>query len=132
MVLVCIDPRFPEPTLGWARQQNIIGKYSQFAFAGAAIGVVAPAFQAWRGTFWDNLGASIQLHGIPKVIAVNHRDCGAAKIAYGAARVGDRQIETVTHLASLETFRAEVGRRHPAMRVETGLMDLDGSIEMFG
>ncbi|WP_431283849.1 hypothetical protein ACQW02_03270 [Humitalea sp. 24SJ18S-53] len=132
MVLTCIDPRFPAPTMAWAQQQNLVGRYSQFAFAGSAIGVVAPAFQAWHRTFWDNLGASIQLHGIPKVIAINHRDCGAAKIAYGAARVADRQVETVTHLASLETFRAQVRQRHPTMLVDTGLMDLDGSIEMFG
>jgi hypothetical protein len=46
-------------------------------------GVVAPAFKDWHKAFWDNLAASIQLHHIPKVIAINHRDCGAAKIAYG-------------------------------------------------
>jgi hypothetical protein len=29
----------------------------------------------------------MQLHHMPKVIAMNHRDCGAAKIAYGAEKV---------------------------------------------
>jgi len=132
MVLTCIDPRFPAPTLGWAQQRNLVGKYSQFAIAGAAIGVVAPSFQAWQKTFWDNLAASIQLHHIPKVIAMNHRDCGAAKIAYGAERVANPAIETVTHAAALEAFRAQVALRHPRMQVETGLMALDGSVEMFG
>src|SRR6185312_6493271 len=51
MLLTCIDPRFPEPTLNYMKSRNMIGKYSQFTFAGAAIGVVAPAFKAWRKTF---------------------------------------------------------------------------------
>ena len=84
MLLTCIDPRFPEPTIKYMESRHMVGKYSQFTFAGASIGVVAPAFKTWAPAFWDNLAASIQLHHIPKVIAMNHRDCGAAKIAYGA------------------------------------------------
>src|SRR5262249_973988 len=80
MVLSCIGPRLPEPTLNYMRSRDMLGKYSQFVIAGASIGVVAPAFKDWHKAFWDNLGASIQLHQIPKVIAINHRDCGAAKI----------------------------------------------------
>jgi hypothetical protein len=68
MVLSCIDPRFPEPTLNYMKGRNMLGKYSQFVIAGASIGVVAPAFKDWQKAFW-----SIQLHHIPKVIAINHR-----------------------------------------------------------
>jgi carbonic anhydrase len=132
MLLTCIDPRFPEPTIEYMKSRDMIGKYSQFTFAGAAIGVVAPAFKAWHKTFWDNLAASIQLHNIPKVIAMDHRDCGAAKIAYGAAKVANAQIETETHKAALMQFRREVGKRHPKMQVELGLMALDGKVETFG
>jgi carbonic anhydrase len=113
------------------KSRGMIGKYSQFTFAGAAIGVVAPAFEGWHKTFWDNLAASIQLHSIPKVIALDHRDCGAAKIAYGEAKVANAQIETETHKAALAQFRAEVAKRHPTMAVETGLMAIDGKVEMF-
>jgi carbonic anhydrase len=131
MLLTCIDPRFPEPTLNYMKSRDMVGKYSQFTFAGAAIGVVAPAFKAWRATFWENLAASVQLHSIPKVIAMNHRDCGAAKIAYGAAKVANPQIETETHKASLMQFRRQVRRRHPKMQVELCLIGLDGKVETF-
>ncbi|HEY2755463.1 MAG TPA: hypothetical protein VGJ01_06925, partial [Pseudolabrys sp.] len=80
---------------------------------------------------WDNLAASIDLHHIPKVIAMNHRDCGAAKIAYGAEAVATPQIETETHKAALAEFRKQVAERQPALQVETGLMALDGTVEMF-
>jgi len=131
MLLTCIDPRFPEPTLKYMSNRHLVGQYSQFAFAGAAIGVVAPDFAAWRPAFWENLAASIRLHHIPKVIAMDHRDCGAARIAYGADRVKDRASETATHKAALMEFRAQLAQRHPLMKVETGLMALDGTVELF-
>jgi carbonic anhydrase len=131
MVLFCIDPRFPEPVRAYTNQRNLTGKFSQFVIAGAAIGVVAPKFNDWHKTFWDNLAASMQLHNIPRVIAINHRDCGAAKIAYGEASVANAAIETETHKAALAEFRKEVAQRHPGLAVETHLMALDGSVETF-
>ena len=131
MVLSCIDPRFPALTLDYMKDRGMLGKYSQFVIAGAAIGVVAPAFNDWHKTFWDNLGASIELHKIPKVIAINHRDCGAAKIAYGEAKVANPQLETETHRAALTEFRKQVNERQLGLAVETGLMGLEGKVEFF-
>jgi carbonic anhydrase len=131
MVLGCIDPRLQEPVRRYTAAHRLTGKYSQFIFAGAAIGVVAPAFQEWHKTFWDNLGASIQLHNIKRVIAIDHRDCGAAKIAYGAEKVATPTIETETHRAAMADFRKQVNERFPALKVETGLMALNGKMEMF-
>jgi carbonic anhydrase len=88
-------------------------------------------FNDWHKTFWDNLGASIELHKIQKVIAIDHRDCGAAKIAYGEAKVANPQLETETHHAALTEFRKQVNERQPRLAVETGLMGLDGKVEMF-
>ena len=131
MLLACIDPRFPKLTIDHMSARSMVGKYSQFNIAGAAIGAVAPKFSGWHQTFWDNLGASIQLHNIPAVVAINHRDCGAAKIAYGDAAVANRAAETATHRDALLSFRAEVGKRFPKLPVELGLMDLDGRVETF-
>jgi carbonic anhydrase len=131
MLVTCIDPRFPEPTIKYMEGRQMAGKYSQFTFAGASIGVVAPAFKDWHKTFWDNLAASMQLHHIPKVIAMNHRDCGAAKIAYGAEAVANPKIETETHKKALLEFKKQVGERQPSLKVEFGLMALNGKAETF-
>lgn len=130
MILTCIDPRFPEPTLNYMKGRDMIGKYSQFTFAGAAIGVVAPAFKAWQPAYWENLAATIQLHSIPKVIALDHRDCGAARIAYGADKIANPQIETETHKAVFDEFRNAMAERQPKIVVETGLMAVDGKVDM--
>jgi carbonic anhydrase len=132
MLLACIDPRFPEPTIRYMERRHMVRRYSQFTVAGAAIGVVAPTFKDWAKTFWDNLAASVELHNITRVIAIDHRDCAAAKIAYGAEKVANPTIELETHRAALMEFRKQVGARQPKLAVETGLMALNGKIEMFG
>lgn len=132
MILGCIDPRMHEPVRDFAVKHGLIGDYSQFTIAGAAIGVVAPAFAKWHETFWENLGASIKLHQIETVIAIDHRDCGAAKIAYGDDSIATPEKENATHRAALAEFRNEVGQRHPSLRVETLLMALDGSFIPLG
>jgi len=131
----------PASIRAWSRRSTIYqymdkrgltGQYSQFVIAGAAIAVVAPKFEAWRPAFWDNLAASAQLHHITKLIVIDHRDCGAAQIAYGASSIADPAIETETHRKALAEFRKAVGKRQPKLTIETGLMALDGSIQMLG
>ena|SRR6266576_6974297 len=131
MLLACIDPRIQEPVHAFAQKNGLVGKYSQFVIAGAAIGVVSPKFADWHKAFWDNLAVTIELHRIKKVIAIDHRDCGAAKLAYGDAAVATPDKEAETHRAALAEFRKEVGQRQPKLAVETGLMALDGSMIMF-
>jgi carbonic anhydrase len=129
MVLGCIDPRLQEPMRRYTRRRGLTGKFSQFIIAGAAIGVVAEPFKDWHKAFWDNLAASVELHNIKRVIAIDHRDCGAAKIAYGADKVANPKIETETHRAALEEFRKQMAARQPKLKVETGLMAINGRFE---
>ena len=132
MLLSCIDPRMVEPVHDWMAAQGLRGQYSQFVIAGAAIGVEAPPFRAWQRAFWDNLAASEHLHKIDKLVVVDHRDCGAAVIAYGRERVATAQAETALHTEVAAKFRGEMRHRFPALAVETWLMALDGSVVRLG
>jgi Putative carbonic anhydrase len=128
MLLMCIDPRFVQPTNEYMQQRDLTHDYSQFALAGAAAGVVAPAFETWHSIFWDNLDVSIELHQINAVIAIDHRDCSAVKIAYGSESVSTPERETATHEMILGAFRDGVMQRHPELSIEGWLMALDGSM----
>ena len=130
MLLSCIDPRTQEPVRAYMETQGLLGKYSQFTFAGAAIGVVAPKFNAWHRTFWDNLAATIELHKIKKIVAIDHRDCGACRIAYGDRSTSTPEIETAQHRKVFAQFRREAAKHQPKLAVETGLMSLDGKMEI--
>ena len=131
MVLSCIDPRFQNLINKRRNDAGLGGKYSLFAIAGASIGVVAPAFKSWHETFWENLSASVQLHGINRVIVINHRHCGAAQIAYGEAAIATRETETQTHKAALLEFKKQLEHRQPTLTADLGLMDLNGKVEHF-
>jgi carbonic anhydrase len=131
MLISCIDPRMVDPVHKYMNTRGLDGKYSQFVIAGAAIAAEAKAFDSWHQTLWDNLATSVDLHKIKRVIAIDHRDCGAARIAYGPESIADRATETATHRKVMMAFKEDVHKRHSSLEVETGLMALDGSIEMF-
>jgi len=64
--------------------------------------------------------SGLQIHGSARV----HRPVQQFVIA-GAT------IETETHRRALAEFRRAAGTRQPKVTIETGLMALDGSIQMF-
>ena len=130
MLLSCIDPRLVSEVHGYMAARKLHGQYSQFVMAGGPAGVVAPQFAKWRPAFWDNLATSMELHKIKRVFGLTHRDCGAVKIAYGEAAMATPEKEQATHIRILSAFRAEVKKHHPRLGVETGIMALDGSVEI--
>ena len=134
----CIDPRFT--TLSWqymgllqgVSRDKLEDNYSHFVMAGGPIGAVHPKFAAWHKTFWDNLDITVGLHHIKRVVALSHRDCGAAKLAFGEDKVATREVETESHAAVLSEFRSQVNKRHPKLSVITGIMDLTGRVDLIG
>ncbi|OBB34946.1 hypothetical protein [Mycobacterium sp. 852002-51961_SCH5331710] len=130
MLMKCIDPRFTTSTWKYMTGRGWQNNYSEFAFAGGPVGVVAPAFAGWHETFWENLAISVDLHWLTRLIGMAHRDCGAAAAAYGDRVLTDRAYETEVLSGALRAFRDEAGRRQPALVVELGIMDLDGTVEV--
>jgi hypothetical protein len=130
MLLKCIDPRFTTDTWKYMTGRGWQNLYSQFNIAGGPIGVVAPTFAAWHKTFWDNLEISYGLHEVKRVVALTHRDCGAAVVAYGDKIKTDRAFETAKHTEALHAFRDELKKRYKEMPVELGIMDLGGAVEV--
>jgi hypothetical protein len=108
MLLSCIDPRNVDAVHNYMNARDLNGRYSQFTIAGAAIAAEAKAFETWHQTLWDNLATSIELHKIKRVIAIDHGDCGAARIAYGVEGIANSSAETDTHKRVLAAFRQDV------------------------
>ncbi|HWA81686.1 MAG TPA: hypothetical protein VG848_15415 [Acetobacteraceae bacterium] len=121
MLLSCVDPRTQAPIADWmnmpvadSHTTSLLGKYSQFTIAGAAVGVIAPYFPpSWKNTFWDNFSATIQLHRIQNLIAVDHSNCGAVGIAYGQDVLNDPKLELDAHMDAATELKHELMLRHP-------------------
>ncbi len=130
MVLSCIDPRFQPIIFNYLKRKKLSGKYSFFTIAGSAIGVTAPNFKKWQKTFWDNLETSIKLHKIRKLIVINHRDCGAAKIL-GGKKLINKNNETKIHKNSFTKIKKKFKSKYPNLNIETILISLNKKVEKF-
>ena len=130
MVLSCIDPRFQHIVNNHLLKKKLIGKYSAFTIAGAAVGVTHNKFKQWHKTFYDNLGTSIQLHKIEKLIVINHKDCGAAKIANGKKEFTSA-YEKKIHKESFLKIKKQIKKNFPKLKVEFNLISLDSKITKF-
>ena len=130
MVLSCIDPRFQPVVFNYLRKRKLNGKYSSFTIAGSAIGVTAQKFKKWHKTFWDNLETSIKLHNIKKLIVINHRDCGAAKIINGKKKF-DNFNEAKIHKNSFTKIKKRFKNKYPNLKIETNLVSLNKNVEKF-
>ena len=123
MVLSCIDPRFQPKVYKYLNAKKLTGKYSSFTIAGAAIGVTAKKFKKWHSTFIDNLSTSIKLHKINKLIVINHRDCGAAKIVNGKKKF-TTTIENKIHRDSFRKIKRIVSKKFPSLKVNFKILSL--------
>jgi len=123
MVLSCIDPRFQSKVYKYLKSKKLTGKYSSFTIAGAAIGVTNKKFKKWHSTFWENLKTSIKLHRISKLIVINHKDCGAAKIVNGKKKFSS-SIEDKIHKQSFEKLRKTLRKKHPNLKVNFKTMKI--------
>ncbi|MDA8567639.1 carbonic anhydrase [Candidatus Pelagibacter bacterium] len=130
MVLSCMDPRFQNLVHNFLKKKKLTGKYSAFTIAGAAVGVTHSKFKKWHNTFYDNLATSIQLHKIEKLVIINHKDCGAAKIANGKKEFNPENEKNI-HKNSFSKIKKEIKKRFPKLKVELNLIALDSKVIKF-
>ena len=128
MVLSCIDPRFQPLVYNFLRRKKLMGKYSAFTIAGAAIGVTHNKFKKWHPTFYENLSTSIKLHKIEKLIVINHKDCGAAKIINKNNKF-DSINEKKIHKTSFIELKKKLSKKFPKLKIDLNLISLNKKIK---
>ena len=123
MVLSCMDPRFQPKVYKYLKGKKLTGKYSSFTIAGAGIGVTHKKFKKWHSTFIDNLSTSIKLHKINKLIVINHKDCGAAKIVNGKKKFTSI-IENKIHKDSFKLIKKTLNKKFPNLKIYFKILSL--------
>ncbi len=129
LLLTCMDYRLTDDVARYMAGRGMAEKYDHVILAGASLGVFMANYPSWAQTFWEHVDVAIQLHHVSSVIVMDHRDCGAYKLAHGAAHAENRAEETRLHAATLHKLRDDITARYPALKIETLLMALDGSVE---
>ena len=123
MVLSSMDPRFQKPVHKYLKEKKLTGKFSAFTIAGGSIGVTNEKFKKWHSTFIDNLSTSIKLHKINKLIVINHRDCGAAKIVNGKKKFTSI-IENKIHKDSFKEIKKNLNKKFPNLKIYFQILSL--------
>ncbi|ULB10433.1 carbonic anhydrase [Cereibacter azotoformans] len=129
LMLSCMDYRLVDDFVRFMEDKGLHDAYDHVTLAGASLGAISDRFAAWRSTFWSHLDVAIQLHHIEEVIVLDHRDCGAYKLALGEEAVDTPEKETLVHTEMMRTFALAVKQRHPELAVRGWLMALDGTSE---
>ena len=128
MVLSCMDPRFQPLVFNFLKKKKLNGKYSAFTIAGAAVGITDIKFKKWQSTFLENLSTSIKLHGIKKLIVINHYDCGAVKIV-SRKKILNNMDEAIIHKKSFKKLQKIIKIKFRSLKTEFYIMSLNGKID---
>lgn len=129
LVLNCMDFRLVDEGVQYFNARGLRNNYDQVILAGASIGALGKLGPEWAATFWKHVDTAKSLHHIEKIIVVDHRDCGAYKIVFGADSVADKDIETALHRSQMILLREELRQKHPDLAFEGALMGLNGAVE---
>jgi hypothetical protein len=132
LVLSCMDFRLVNEVSFLLNEHGLVNKYDQVILAGATLGVATDKYPAWAETFWNHLDLAIKLHEVKRVIAVDHRDCGAFKLVFNKDYGKSPDEETQIHTKVMTDFRDLVKRKQPAIEVELLLMSLNGHVQPIG
>jgi len=129
LVLSCMDYRLVDDVTRCMNARGMQDKYDLITLAGASIGVLADEKSSWVETFWEHVELARELHGIRKIVVIDHRDCAACKAFVTPTCGQDPEAELKLHTIMLNKLADEIKTREPGLDVELLLMDLDGSVE---
>ena len=129
LAITCIDYRLVDDAVHFFDGKKMTNDYDQVSLAGASLAAVSDKFPSSNTAFWDHIAIAKQLHHIKKIVLLDHRDCGAYKVAFGKDYKGEGAAETAQHKSVMEKLKAELAKRHPDLSSEFYLMALDGKAE---
>ena len=129
LALTCIDYRLVDDGLKFFGNMHLTKNYDQVALAGASLAAVSPKFPSSNAAVWDHVVIAKQLHHIKKVIFLDHRDCGAYKVAFGKEFAAAHDAETLQHKGVMQQAKAMLAQKHADLGCVGYLMALDGTTE---
>lgn len=128
IVLSCMDYRLVDDVTQYMLQRGFDERYSEVRIAGGGLAAVDNNNPHWVRTVWENVALSRQLHGIRRILVINHRDCGAFAHRFGRPAITNPNDEFQIHVRVCQDVVNEAARREPTLEVECAFMELDGRV----
>jgi carbonic anhydrase len=128
LCVTCIDYRFLNKDAAYvANDLDLFKEADMVALAGASLSGVSDMFKASVPAFWEQVGLASKLHGIGKIVVIDHRDCGAFNAEFGVPP--NKDVETEQHRKVMTKLAQEIGKKYPKLGLDFYLMPLEGSAE---
>ena len=129
LLLTCMDFRLMDEIERYMSARGLRDRYVHVILSGASLGAVSEKHPAWKQTFWEHLGIAAELHGIRRVIVMDHRDCDAYQQELGEEHPKDAKAEKQAHTIELRKLKDQIREKYPEIEVEMRLMALGGRVE---
>jgi hypothetical protein len=127
LALTCIDYRLVDDGIRFIDGLGLTKNFDQVALAGASLAAVSEAFPTSNAAFWTHVDIAKSLHHVKRLVVLDHRDCGAYKVAFGDRFAPNPPEEDAQHKDVMEQLKDQLSRRHPELTSEYYLMALDGT-----
>lgn len=127
LALTCIDYRLVDDGVHFIDGLGLTKDFDQVALAGASLAAVSDTFPSSNKAFWDQLDIAKSLHHVQKLVVLDHRDCGAYKVAFGDKFAPNPPEEDAQHKGVMEQLKVKLLAMHPDLTSEYYLMALDGT-----
>lgn len=122
LVIHCIDFRLQDDIWWWLKSQGVTGDSDIVSVAGAVKELVSPEIEEYRKYLSKQIRISRELHGMKRVILINHTDCGA----YGGKKAfeGDTAGEEQKHLEDMKSAAIIIKNEFPDLEVMSVLIKM--------
>jgi hypothetical protein len=132
LVISCVDFRLQDETEYLLN--NVLGlldDYDNISLPGSALAMVNDKSFSWGKGIEDIILLLHKLHDIKRIILLDHRDCGAYKLALGHEHTKDPYTELEAHKKIMLQAKKIIQRKLPNIEVYCLLIGLDGVVENF-
>ena len=129
LLVSCFDFRLRDEVEALMETIGLIDQYDEIVLPGASIAVAGEKYPHWATATEEVIQAAQELHGIKNVILLDHKDCGAFRLAYGEDNMADAANETEAHQEQMRKALHKIQRQFPTLKVYVYIMGLDGVVE---
>lgn len=125
LVIHCMDFRLQDDIWWWLKSQGITGDSDIVSLAGAVKDLVSPEVEEYRKCLLKQIRISRELHGMKRVVLMNHTDCGA----YGGRKAfeGDIAKEEKKHIEDMKNAAIIIKNEFPDLEVMLVLIKMGGN-----
>jgi hypothetical protein len=127
LALTCIDYRLVGDGIRFIDGLGLTKDFDQVALAGASLAAVSDKFPTSNAAFWNHVDIAKSLHHVKKLVVLDHRDCGAYKVAFGDKFAPNPPEEDAQHKAVMTQMKAQLAQKHPDLTSDYYLLALDGT-----